>query len=126
MADCAVQAAHLMVSTLTDGDETPLARIHVARANIFWEIIVAVNAPRLDGMCPAICESNTCTQPLELRLTDHGVRCRRVRSAQSGTRVRQGRNNAPLLGKEQEPFALAIESSDREHARGTFSAERRR
>jgi hypothetical protein len=126
MAYCAVEPADLMVSALADGDETPLAGIHIASTNIVWKVVIAVDAPCLDCMCPAIGEANTCTQPLEFSLTDHGVRCRRIGSAQSCARVREWRNDAPLFGKEQEPFALAIESSNREHAGGTFSAERRR
>jgi len=110
MADCAVQAAHLVVSTLSDRDEAPLTRIHVATAYILWEVVIAVHPACLNRVCPTIGQPNTGTQPLELSLPDHGLRCCCVRSAQSGTRVCEGRDDATLLREEQEAFALAIES----------------
>jgi hypothetical protein len=112
MTDCAVQAAHLVVPTLSDRDEAPLTRIHVATAHIFWKIVIAVHPACLNRVCPAIGESNACSQPLELSLPDHGFRCCCISATQTGTRVREGRNNAPLFGKQQQPFTLAIESPD--------------
>ena len=110
MADCAVQAAHLVVSTLSDRDEAPLTRIHVATAHIFWKIVIAVHPACLNRVCPTIGQPNTGTQPLELSLPDHGLRCCCISATQTGTRVCEGRNNAPLFGKQQQPFTLAIES----------------
>jgi hypothetical protein len=110
MADCAVQTAHLMVSTLSDRDEAPLTRIHIATAHILWEVVIAVHAACLNCVCPAIGQPNTGTQPLKLSLPDHGLRCRGIGATQTGTRMREGRNNAPLFGKQQQPFTLAIES----------------
>jgi hypothetical protein len=112
MTDCAVQAAHLVVPTLSDRDEAPLTRIHVATAHIFWKIVIAVHPACLNGVCPAIGESNACSQPLKLGLRDHGLRCRGISATQTGTRVREGRDDATLLREEQEAFALAIESPD--------------
>jgi hypothetical protein len=112
MAYCAVEAAHLVVSTLSDRDEAPLTRIHVATAHIFWKIVIAVHAACLNRVCPTISQPNTGTQPLELSLRDHGLRCRGIGATQTGTRVCEGRNNAPLFGKQQQPFTLTIESPD--------------
>jgi hypothetical protein len=123
MTDCAVQAAHLVVSTLSDRDEAPLTRIHVATAHIFWKIVIAVHPACLNRVCPTIGQPNTGTQPLELGLRDHGLRCRGISATQTGTRVREGRDDATLLREEQEAFALAIEPSDGEYARCTLGAE---
>jgi hypothetical protein len=112
MADCAIQTAHLVVSSFANGDEAPLARIHVTTANILWKVIVAVHASRLNGVRPAIGQANAGAQPLELSLANHGLCCRCIGSAQSGTWVRKWRNNTSLFGQQQQPFALAIESPD--------------
>jgi hypothetical protein len=112
MTDCAVQAAHLVVPTLSDRDEAPLTRIHVATAHIFWKVVITVNTSCLNGVRPTIGESNACSQPLKLGLRDHGFRCRGIGATQTGTRVRKGRDDATLLCEEQETFALSIEPSD--------------
>jgi hypothetical protein len=56
----AVQAAHLVVPTLADGDEAPLTRIHVATTNIFWKVIVTAHPSGLNCVCPAIREPDSC------------------------------------------------------------------
>jgi len=112
-----------MVSPLPDRDEAPLARIHVATAHIFWKVVIAVDTACLNGVCPTIGESNACSQPLKLGIRDHGLRCRGIGATQTGARVCEGRDDAPLLCKEQETFTLAIKSPDREHARGTLGAK---
>jgi hypothetical protein len=123
MADCAVQAAHLVVSTLSDRDEAPLTRIHVATAHILWEVVIAVHPACLNRVCPTIGQPNTGTQPLKLGLRNHGLRCRGIGATQAGPRVCKGRDDTTLLREEQEAFTLAIESPDREHARCTLGAE---
>jgi hypothetical protein len=66
-----------------------LTRIHVAATHIFWKIIVAVHASRLNGVRPAISQPNASAQPLEFSLANHGLCCRSIGSAQSGTWVRK-------------------------------------
>jgi hypothetical protein len=112
VADCAIQAAHLVVSAFANRDEAPLPWIHVATTNILWKVIVAVHASRLNGVRPAIGQANAGAQPLELSLANHGLCCRCIGSAQSGTWVRKWRNNTSLFGQQQQPFTLAIESPD--------------
>jgi hypothetical protein len=112
MADCAVKTTHFVVSTLSNRDEAPLPRVHIAASNILRKIVVTVHASRLNRMCPAVGEANACPQSLELCLPNHGFCCRCIGSAQSGTWVRKWRNNTSLFGQKQQPFALAIESPD--------------
>ena len=112
MADCAVEAAHLVVSTLANRDETPLTRVHIASSNIVGKIVVTVNAASFDRPRPPVGKANASTQTLELCLPHRGTCGGSVRASQSCTRVRQRRHNTSLLCEKQETFTLTVQSSN--------------